>query len=301
MVWDPGSGGQLAPDRDRAVFPVTTLAAESRTLVQPTKAGLITTVVLDVDGGDLTLTVTGGYNADAETSITFDDAGDFVTFISIKVGTSYVWRVVAQEGTTTALEDFSVDALTLTTLTLTGTTVTATGTELNVVDSGPVFNDLAVTAGVGITGAADNFASGVEQVGTLFKTTIVIDIDGLNCGDTVNDIIGDDTGGAAHLGQITTARNGTIFAGTLRCIEAPVAGDIDIDLYAATEPTGIEDSLVTDLTETILCNSGNLSAGSEIPLTAFPATTKYLYLASGADVADATYTAGILVIELWGK
>ena len=33
-----------------------------------------------VDAGDLTLTVTSGYNADGDTAIVFDDAGDFVLF-----------------------------------------------------------------------------------------------------------------------------------------------------------------------------------------------------------------------------
>lgn len=160
--------------------------------------------------------------------------------------------------------------------------------------------DMAVTAGVGITGTADNFASCVERVGTLIKTTIVIDIDDLNSGGANDDIIGADGAGVAHLGQITAARSGTIFAGTLTCIEAPTGGDEDIDLWSAVEATGVEDTAISDLDETKLCNSGNLVVGSVIPLTAYPAADEYLYLCCGT-FTDATYTAGILVIELWGK
>lgn len=169
-----------------------------------------------------------------------------------------------------------------------------------VADTIDLASDLAVTAGVGITGAADNVASKVEKVGSLFKTTIVIDIDGLNSGGTAGDIIGADGAGVAHLGQVTAARNGTIFAGLLTCIQAPTSGDPDIDLYSAVEATGVEDTAISALTETQLCNSGDLTAASRIPLTAFPAADEYLYLVSG-DATDAAYTAGILIIELWGK
>ena len=168
--------------------------------------------------------------------------------------------------------------------------------------SGPVIlSDLPTVAGVGITGAADNFASGVVRVGTLYKTTIVADIDGLNSGGSANDIIGKNGADVAHLGQITAARNGTIFAGLMSCIEAPTTGDNDIDLYSAAEATGGEDTLITALDETQLCNSGELTAASRIPLTAYPAADEYLYLVGVQGDADATYASGILIIELWGK
>ena len=161
--------------------------------------------------------------------------------------------------------------------------------------------NLPVTAGIGITGTADNFVSCVEKIGTMFKTTIVVDLDGLNSGGTAHDIIGADGAGVAHLGQITAARNGTIFAGTLTCIETPTGGDPDVDLWDAIEATGVEDTLVTDLTgEHQLCNGGDLSAGTVVPLTVYPVANQYLYLTS-EEVTDDTYTAGIIIIELWGK
>lgn len=283
---DPGSAGTITVSMWGQICPVVTAAAEARTWAQPNRAGIMATCVLDTDGGDLTLTVTGGYNNDDDTVIVFGDAGDFVTFLSIKEGSNYYWRAIAQEGTDAAVEEGVFDSLSVTSLTVAGISV--------------VLDDLPTTAGVGITGTADNFASSVEKVGTLFKTTIVIDVDGLNSGGANDDIIGADGAGVAHLGQITAAVNGAIFAGTLRCIEAPTGGDEDIDLWSAVEATGVEDTLVTDLTETKLCNSGNLVAGSQIPLTAYPAANEYLYLACGT-FTDATYTAGILVVELWGK
>ena len=167
--------------------------------------------------------------------------------------------------------------------------------------SGPVIlSDLPTVAGVGITGTADNFASGVIRVGTLYKTTIVIDVDGLHGGGTAGDIIGADGAGVAHLGQITAARNGTIFAGSLTCLEVPTGSDPDIDLWAADEATGVEDTAISALTEHQLLNSGDLASGTTLALTDMPDADEYLYLTSGTATAG-EFTAGIIVIELWGK
>jgi hypothetical protein len=95
----PADGATVYVDRELSQIPVTTAgASETRTLAQPTKAGLICTVVHDTDGGDFTLTVTGGYNQDGDTTIAFADAGDFVTFISQQQGSSFYWRILSLEG-----------------------------------------------------------------------------------------------------------------------------------------------------------------------------------------------------------
>jgi len=113
-ITDPGSAGTITVDKDGGVCPVVTAGAEARTLRTPTKAGINGTVVLKTAGGALTLTVTGGYNGDGDTSITFGDAGDYVRFMSIEYGGSYYWRIVSQEGTNVAGETLSVDSLTAT-------------------------------------------------------------------------------------------------------------------------------------------------------------------------------------------
>jgi len=210
----------------------------------------------------------------------------------------------------------AMDVVSGASLAIAGTAVTATAAELNILDGvtatsselnqldGNILNDMATTAGAGITGGADNFASSVTKVGTLFHTVIVIDIDGLNSGGTAADIIGQADTANCALGQITAARNGTIFAGQLRCLEATSTGDDDIDLYSGDLATGTEDANIDTAdsgSATQLCNSGNLVAGSVIPLTAFPPADDYLYLVAGTGDSNTTYTAGILVIELWGK
>jgi len=173
--------------------------------------------------------------------------------------------------------------------------------ELTITNLGLQVNPgLAVVAGTGITGAAASYVAGVVKEGTIFKTTIVIDIAGLRS-TAAGDIIGDDgSSNVAHLGQITAAVNGTIFAGKITCLEVPAGGDPDIDLYSATEATGIEDGAISLLTETQLLNAGDHVVNLFKSLTAFPAADEYLYLTAG-DTTDADYTTGILEITLYGK
>src|SRR5690606_24726021 len=119
-------------------------------------------------------------------------------------------------------------------------------------------------------------------------------------GGTAGDIIGTDGAGAAHLGQITTAQNGTIVMGRVTCLEVPTGSDPDVDLWAANEATGVEDTAISALTgETQLTNNGDHTLARVTALVAFPADGQYLYLAGG-DATAGAYTAGKLLIELFG-
>ena len=89
---DPGSGGTIEFKLYGQICSVNTTGGGARTLAQPIRPGIVGTVALSTDGGDLTLTVTGGYNQPGHTSITFADAGDFVTFESVDIGGTYYWR-----------------------------------------------------------------------------------------------------------------------------------------------------------------------------------------------------------------
>lgn len=157
----------------------------------------------------------------------------------------------------------------------------------------------AMAEGSGITGTGTIVKHSVKKQGDLIETRILIDLTGLNGGGTAADIIGGDGLANCHFGQITAANNGTIFAGYMRCLEVPTGSNADVDLYAATEATGTEDTPVTDLTETILLNGGTWTLSLTSALTAYPAANSYLYLASGTATA-ATFTAGIFEIVLFG-
>ena len=153
---DPGDAGTVAVDRYGAVLPVVTAgASETRVLAAPGKAGLLVTVVHDTDGGDFTLTVNPtsgtcyGYNQDNETTIDFADAGDYVTFMSVKIGSEFAWRAIAQEGTTATVEEGTFDTVTATTLTATDATIT----------NGTITNPTHVVTAVTAVGSVQSLAT----------------------------------------------------------------------------------------------------------------------------------------------
>lgn len=295
LMTDPGSGGTINFDRWGAVCGVVTAGAEARTLAQPTKAGLLEAVVLDVAGGAMTLTVTGGYNADGATSLTFGSAGDFVAFYSIKVGSSYYWRPAFWEGVNVAIEDFDVDQLSIA-----GTQVTATAAEIN--DALDISAQDKMAPSSVIDALIEQYVSSVRRVGNLIKTEILIDLTGAKSVATDKDIIGNT--GVCHFGQITTAINGTIVCGQVTCLEVPAGGADDIDFYMASAGNGAYDADGSGLANaaSLITKGGAWALGAPGAATAMTAAIPanyYLYLLSG-EAAAGTYTAGKFLIELWG-
>ncbi len=160
---------------------------------------------------------------------------------------------------------------------------------------------LPTPAGTGITaGVGTIYQSGVIRAGGVITTRIVMDLTGLNSGGTAGDIIGvNGTANPCHIGRITPAVNGTIIGARMTWLEAPVTGDTDIDLYAATEGTGVEDQAIADLTETQIINTGTISLGTVGTGSADIPANSYLYLV-GQGTSNATYTAGRFLLELIG-
>ena len=84
------------------------------------------TVVYSVDDGDdFVLTVTGGYNPDADEQITFTDAKDMVVFQSVQTGSTYQWQAIARAGTDAAVEEITADTATIAALTATTADISA--------------------------------------------------------------------------------------------------------------------------------------------------------------------------------
>lgn len=159
----------------------------------------------------------------------------------------------------------------------------------------------AITEGAGAQGTGGFRRSHVTREGGLIITRIVLDLTGLASSTTDLDIIG--VGASpAFITQITAAVNGTIVGGNMMCLEAPAGGVTDIDLYAATEGTGVFDGAIGDLTETAVVTSGGAWTLNRMLGTAPDgiAANSYLYLTSGAAGTAATYTAGRILITLFG-
>lgn len=165
---------------------------------------------------------------------------------------------------------------------------------------------IATGAGAGITaGTGTVYEAGVIRVGDIYMTQILVDLTGLNSDATEGDIIGVDAAtDPCHFGAITTAESGTLIAGSVQCLETPAGGEVDIDLYAATEATGVTDGAIGSLTETaLMAAAGDWTAGTTKALTAFPADGQYLYLTVGtaSTPTAGTYTAGKFLITLYGQ
>ena len=153
------------------------------------------------------------------------------------------------------------------------------------------------TAAVYIT-QVDRLKSDVDTNVNIVKSTIMIDLTGLKDGGTAGDIIGKDGSGVAYIAQVTTANQGVVFGVKMTCVETPAGGSTDIDLYSATEGTGVNDTAIGDLTETQIINAGAASAGTMVAGGDITAD-QYLYLVSQG-TGDATYTAGRFMIEIIG-
>ncbi len=161
---------------------------------------------------------------------------------------------------------------------------------------------MTIGAGPGITtGTGTIYRNSVTRVGGMIYTDIMIDLTGLASSTTDLDIIGVGTG-AAHIGQIDLRESGTILSGRMTCLEVPAGGADDIDLYYATEGTGVFDGLVTDLVEVALNTSGAAWTLALTKAFADPAALagKYLYLCGGEAGTAATYTAGKFLLEIQG-
>lgn len=168
-----------------------------------------------------------------------------------------------------------------------------------VVPGGIVTGD-GLTPGAGVSGTGGAYRSVIVKQDGIIKTQIYIDLTGLASSTTDLDIIGVGAS-VAHIGQHTIARNGILFAGRMICLELPAGGADDIDLYAATEGTGVFDGGIAALAETALLTKGGAwAARTATALTALPAADQYIYLTGGEAGTAATYTAGQFLIELEG-
>lgn len=165
-------------------------------------------------------------------------------------------------------------------------------------------NILATEKGSGFS-AAESYVSSVAKEGGLYKTSILLDLTGVVSAATEKDIIGNDDAANAHIGQITAARNGTIIAGRITCLETPGGGEVDIDLIAHETGTLAEDTAY-DAGGTpivVLAAAADWAVGDVKIATGFPAANDYLYLAVGTGTSPTagTYTAGKFLIEFFGK
>lgn len=118
---DPGNAGNIVCDRTPSYCPIVTTGAETRTVPRAIAAGLILVVEMQTDGGDCTVTVTGGYNQAGTTTFVLDDVKDAVLLWSINNGTTIDWVRLGSNGVANA------DAVTLNGAVVLGSTLAVAG------------------------------------------------------------------------------------------------------------------------------------------------------------------------------
>lgn len=167
----------------------------------------------------------------------------------------------------------------------------------------PIASDGDMAAGTGVTtGTGTIYRSGVIRVGDVITTQILLDLTGCTSADSDDDVIGvEDTALVCHLGQITTARNGTIFAGTVTCLELP-ASLTDVNFWASDVSTLVYENPITNgAAETELIDKGGAWAAMDIDdMTALPTANHYLYAVNGASDTPAAFTAGKWLLTFYG-
>lgn len=90
---DPGSGGTIRNVSWGEDVELVSAGAEARTLAAPTKAGQFITISAKTLVGNVTLTVTGGYNVAGATTLVFSANGQWAMFESVNNNGTYVWRL----------------------------------------------------------------------------------------------------------------------------------------------------------------------------------------------------------------
>jgi len=179
-----------------------------------------------------------------------------------------------------------------------GVTLNATLAELNA--AADLSAQVTMAPAAGFLGTGTVYKSSVTKEGDFIFTRILIDLTGTKSTTTDRDVIGNT--GAAHIGQITAAVNGSIVAASMTCLELPATGVTDIDMYSSTVATGAYDADANALTgaAVLLASGGAWTNGATKGLTTVPAANAYLYLANGAAGTPGTYDAGKFLITFIG-
>jgi hypothetical protein len=96
-VWainDPGASGTINATFS-GVVKLVSATTETRTLGDPTFLNQNLVLEMDVDGGDITVTASTAFDEAGDTTLVFDDAGEYAQFIAIEIGTALVWRLTS--------------------------------------------------------------------------------------------------------------------------------------------------------------------------------------------------------------
>ena len=294
---------------------VITQGVNGNIALTPNGTGEVDISKVDIDSGTIDATVIGGATRAAGSFTTLDANGN-VTLGDATSDTITATGRFASDVVPSTTNTRSLGSSTLVWANVYATAFTESGSSLVAqTDIGTAPNEIplnqylgalayvdtetpALAVGTGITAGTGTICKvngGLS--GGIYRVTILVDLTGLNSGGTAGDIIG--VNGTANPCYIALLPDMVVLGGRMTCLETPAGGDTDIDLYSATEGTGVEDQAISALTETQIINAGTQSVGTVTYFAADPVANTYLYLV-GQSTSDATYTAGRFLIEIFG-
>jgi hypothetical protein len=158
--------------------------------------------------------------------------------------------------------------------------------------------------GPGISDAV--VSSKVSRDGAQITTEIIVDLGtskaAIKSKNTENDVIGVDGGGAAYLTRLTEAENGVVTDAEIVCTEAPATGEPDLNLtYNASATLAYDSAGGTDkLVDTNADLVKGLNAVGAVNDNSASGDYVYLTVGTGTGPTAGTYSAGKLVIRIYG-
>jgi hypothetical protein len=172
------------------------------------------------------------------------------------------------------------------------------------VDSGS--NGFATDPGAGFsTNSYDTNHGTIGQIQGEVITTLFLELNEntIVSSSAPGDVIGKDDAANAFFTQVTTAKNGIVYAGEIICVEVPTTGDADINVTAITNGTVAEDAAGESHANVkgVLANCGPQTLGLRTPfiIPSGGIQGDHLYLTHGGSTAGA-YGAGKFIVRLFG-
>lgn len=92
------ASGTAIPVTHSGSFPITSGAASTNTLADPTYIGQTLSIFIDTDGGAHVITADSRINQAGNTIITMSEVGDFIKLEAITIAGALKWQVVANDG-----------------------------------------------------------------------------------------------------------------------------------------------------------------------------------------------------------
>jgi len=178
---DPGTGNTIRVNKDLQICEMVSVGAdETRTLANPTKAGIRFVLRMLTDGGDIVVTASNGFNSSLETDATFADAADYLSLISVSLtATTYRWEIlegnvgtVLSTSTATATSTATSTATTSATLSRSVSKSTTSSSSATATSTGTATDTISIT---GTDTASVTKSVSASQTETMTQTRTATD------------------------------------------------------------------------------------------------------------------------------